>query len=370
MIELQLKPAIYSYDTVREFVEDVQIGEHDLIVTNEYIYDPHFQGLDLPCHVLFQEKYGAGEPSDEMAEAIYRDTPKDVTRIIGIGGGTILDLCKLFCLKQVSPVLDLFDGNIEPVKGKELILVPTTCGTGSEVTNVSVMALISRHTKKGIADEALYADKAVLIPSLLQTLPMKVFATSSIDALVHAVESALSPDGTASFRTFSYQAIERILKGYLQIRDHGPEARLPLMKDFLMASNWAGIAFSVPGCAAVHAMSYPLGASYHVPHGESNYAMFTGVMNCYMSIKSDGEIAKLNRFIADILGCEPAHVYTELEKLLNVILPKKALHEYGVNEEELPVFAKSVMENQGRLMKHNFVPLDYDKVLGIYQSLY
>lgn len=95
------------------------------------------------------------------------------------------------------------------------------------------------------------------------------------------------------------------------------------MKDFLLASNWAGIAFSVPGCAAVHAMSYPLGAKYHVPHGESNYAMFTGVMNCYMSIKSDGEIAKLNRFIADILGCEPENVYAELEKLLNVILPKK-----------------------------------------------
>ena len=98
--------------------------------------------------------------------------------------------------------------------------------------------------------------------------------------------------------------------------------------------------------------------------------MFTGVMNCYMSIKSDGEIAKLNRFIADILGCEPEHVYEELEKLLNVILPKKALHEYGVKEEELPEFAKSVIENQQRLMKHSFVPLDYDKVYGIYKRLY
>ncbi|MDD6861383.1 MAG: iron-containing alcohol dehydrogenase, partial [Megasphaera elsdenii] len=230
--------------------------------------------------------------------------------------------------------------------------------------------LVSRNTKKGLADNALYADKAVLISQLLKTLPFKVFATSSIDALVHAVESALSPDSSASFRVFSYNAIELILKGYLQIRDHGPEARIPLMKDFLLASNWAGIAFSVPGCAAVHAMSYPLGAKYHVPHGESNYAMFTGVMNCYMSIKSDGEIAKLNRFIADILGCEPENVYAELEKLLNVILPKKALHEYGVKEEELPEFAKSVIENQQRLMKHSFVPLDYDKVYGIYKKLY
>ena len=370
MIELQLKPTIYSYDTCREFVEDLQVGADDLIVTNQYIFDPNFKDLGLTCHVLFQEKYGMGEPSDEMAEAIYKDMPKDVKRIIGIGGGTVMDLCKLFILKQVSPVLDLFDGKIPVEKEKELILIPTTCGTGSEVTNVSVMALVSRNTKKGIADNALYADKAVLISQLLKTLPFKVFATSSIDALVHAVESALSPDSSASFRVFSYNAIELILKGYLQIRDHGPEARIPLMKAFLLASNWAGIAFSVPGCAAVHAMSYPLGAKHPVPHGESNYAMFTGVMNCYMSIKSDGEIAKLNGFIADILGCEPEHVYEELEKLLNVILPKKALHEYGVKEEELPEFAKSVIENQQRLMKHSFVPLDYDKVYGIYKKLY
>lgn len=370
MIELQLKPTLYTYDTCKDFVEDLKIGKGDLIITNQYIYEPNFGDLDLQCAVIFQEKYGMGEPSDEMAEAIYKDMPKDVKRIIGIGGGTVMDLCKLFILKHVSPILDLFDGKVPVEKDKELILIPTTCGTGSEVTNVSVMALISRDTKKGIANDAMYADKAVLITQLLRTLPFKVFATSSIDALVHAVESALSPDSSASFRVFSYNAIELILRGYLKIRDEGPDARIPLMKDFLLASNWAGIAFSVPGCAAVHAMSYPLGAKYHVPHGESNYAMFTGVMNCYMSIKSDGEIAKMNRFIADILGCEPKNVYAELEKLLNVILPKKALHEYGVKEEELAEFAESVMQNQGRLMAHNFVKLDYDKVYGIYKSLY
>lgn len=370
MIELQLKPTLYTYDTCKDFVEDLKIGKGDLIITNQYIYEPNFGDLDLQCAVIFQEKYGMGEPSDEMAEAIYKDMPKDVKRIIGIGGGTVMDLCKLFILKHVSPILDLFDGKVPVEKDKELILIPTTCGTGSEVTNVSVRALISRDTKKGIANDAMYADKAVLITQLLRTLPFKVFATSSIDALVHAVESALSPDSSASFRVFSYNAIELILRGYLKIRDEGPDARIPLMKDFLLASNWAGIAFSVPGCAAVHAMSYPLGAKYHVPHGESNYAMFTGVMNCYMSIKSDGEIAKMNRFIADILGCEPENVYAELEKLLNVILPKKALHEYGVKEEELAEFAESVMQNQGRLMAHNFVKLDYDKVYGIYKSLY
>ena len=72
MIELQLKPTIYSYDTCRDFVEDLQVGADDLIVTNQYIFDPNFKDLGLTCHVLFQEKYGMGEPSDEMAEAIYK----------------------------------------------------------------------------------------------------------------------------------------------------------------------------------------------------------------------------------------------------------------------------------------------------------
>ena len=168
----------------------------------------------------------------------------------------------------------------------------------------------------------------------------------------------------------TYQGIEMILKGYMEIRDHGQEARIPLMKDFLMAANYAGIAFGNAGCAAVHALSYPLGAKYHVAHGESNYAMFTGVLNNYMEIKSDGEIARLNKFMAEILGCDVDVVYAELEKLLNVMIPKKALHEYGVTEAELEEFTDSVLENQGRLMANNFVELDRERVYKIYRECF
>ena len=250
------------------------------------------------------------------------------------------------------------------MKNKELVLVPTTCGTGSEVTNISILALTTKGTKKGLAVDELYADAAVLIPELLEDLPFQFFATSSIDALVHSVESSLSPKGN------EYKAIEMILKGYMEIRDHGQEARIPLMKDFLMAANYAGIAFGNAGCAAVHALSYPLGAKYHVAHGESNYAMFTGVLNNYMEIKSDGEIARLNKFMAGILGCDVDAVYDELEKLLNVMIPKKALHEYGVTEDELEEFTDSVLENQGRLMANNFVKLDRERVYKIYKECF
>ncbi|HIZ92889.1 MAG TPA: iron-containing alcohol dehydrogenase, partial [Candidatus Flavonifractor avicola] len=123
-------------------------------------------------------------------------------------------------------------------------------------------------------------------------------------------------------------------------------------------------------CAAVHATSYPLSGKYHVAHGESNYAMFTGVLKNYMEIKQDGEIAVMNRYLADLLHCDVSVVYDELENLLNQLLPKKALHEYGVTKEDLPEFAHSVITGQGRLMANNFVPLDENRVLKIYTELF
>jgi len=363
MQELMLKPTIFKYDTVKEFVDEFKPGKGDLVITNEYIYNPYFGQMNLECDVIFQEKYGAGEPSDDMVEAMYKDIKGEHKRVIAIGGGTVIDISKLFALRTVSPVLDLYDGKIPPVKNKELILIPTTCGTGSEVTNISILALNSRGTKKGLAVDQMYADTAVLIPELLEGLPFGVFATSSIDALIHAIESSLSPKGNETTRLLGYQAISMILNGYKEIAEKGKEARIALLSQFLMASNYAGIAFANAGCAAVHAMSYPLGATYHVAHGESNYAMFTGVMKNYMELKTDGEIAVLNKFIAHILGCDEKDVYEELEKLLNVIIQKKTLHEYGMKESEIEEFADSVLENQQRLLANNFVPLDRDRLI-------
>lgn len=370
MQQLKIKPAIYKYETAKAFAEEFCLGKEDLIFTNEYIYTPFFGSLDIHCDVIFQERYGTGEPSDEMVEAIYQDIKKVYKRIVAIGGGTVLDIAKLFALEQVSPVLDLFDGKLEICKRRELVLVPTTCGTGSEMTNIAILALKSRGTKKGLAKDEMYADQAVLIPELMTGLPFQVFATSSIDALIHAVESSLSPKGNAYTRLFGYQAIEMILNGYKQIRNEGPEARIDLLGEFLAASNYAGIAFGNAGCAAVHALSYPLGASYHVAHGESNYALFTGVMKNYMEIKQDGEMARLNQFIANILECDVENVYEALEELLNILLHKKPLSAYGVTRQDLRDFTDSVMLNQGRLMANNFVELDRNRVYKIYCELY
>lgn len=365
-----IQPTICSYATAKEFAAAFDIAEDDLMILSERTYRSYFEPLKLSCDTLFQNHYGTGEPTDDMFERMYSDVKKHYKRIIGIGGGTILDLAKFFALENASPIFDLYDGSIPPVKDKDLILVPTTCGTGSEVTNISILALTKQNSKKGLALSEMYADHAVLIPELLSSLPMYPFSTSSIDALVHAVESYLSPNSNSYTSMYSLEAIRILLSGYQIIVEKGPEARIPLLEDFLIASNYAGIAFGNAGCAAVHALSYPLGAVYHVAHGESNYAMFTGVMKNYMELKQDGKIAALNRYLADLLHCDVTDVYEELEQLLNHLIPKKPLHEYGMTKEDIDIFTDSVIENQQRLLKNNFVPFDRDRIQKIYTELY
>ena len=326
--------------------------------------------------VLFDQVQANPLKSTIMAGArAARDNGCDF--IVALGGGSVMDAAKIMAMMATNEG-DLWDyvsggtGKGQPVPNAPLpvVCITTTAGTGSEVTNISILALLSRRTKKGLAHESMFADQAVLIPELLKGLPFSVFATSSIDALIHAIESSLSPKASATTKLFGYQAIAWILKGYLAIRDQGPDARFPLLSQFLLASNYAGIAFGNAGCAAVHALSYPLGAVYHVPHGESNYAMFTGVMKQYLAIRSDGAIAELNAFLAQLLDCPPEAVYEALEDLLSCLLPKKALHEYGMQEHELAEFTDSVLANQQRLLQNNFVPLSREQIYAIYRSLY
>ena len=371
MKEIIWKPELHRFSSCKEFVEEFRLGASDLILTNEYIYQPYFGAMNLECAVLYQEQYGMGEPTDVMAEAILRDAAATgCSRVVAIGGGTVIDIAKVLAVGGGESIDELYGMAPELPKRRELVLIPTTCGTGSEVTNISILNRTRLGTKMGLVGPAMYADAAVLIPQLLEGLPFGVFATSSIDALVHAVESALSPKATPYTKLFGYKAIEMIIRGYQTIAKKGPESRFSLLNDFLLASNYAGLAFGTAGCAAVHATSYPLGGKYHVAHGESNYAMFTGVLKNYMELRRDGEIAVLNQYLADLLGCMTNVVYDELEKLLDQILPKRPLREYGVTREDLPVFAHSVVTEQGRLMANNFVPLDEARVLKIYQELF
>ncbi|MDD3169926.1 MAG: 4-hydroxybutyrate dehydrogenase [Eubacteriales bacterium] len=372
MQALRVVPKVFYFDTFKEFNDEFKVGKGDLVLTNEWLYTPYMKPLGIETNVIFQEKFGAGEPSDEMIDAIAAEMKKyDFKRIIAFGGGTIVDICKILALEVPEKSVDLFTGAVAPKKVKELVVVPTTCGTGSEVTNVTIAELKSLHTKKGLAVEQTYADYAVLVPETVKGLPYKFFVTSSVDALIHAIESYLSPKASPFTEMYSLQAIQMIMDGYKEIVAKGDEERFKYLKEFVLASNYAGIAFGNAGCAAVHALSYSIGGAFHVPHGEANYQFFTEVFKMYTRKNPDGKIKQATKIFADALGVDPnGDVYGELEKFLNKLILKKPLREYGMTEAQIDEFTKSTVENQQRLLGNNYVFLSDAEIREIFANLY
>ena len=371
MKTFQVVPEICMLSTVDEFLKEFAPGENDLVFASKGTQKRHLGGKLGAATVIDYRAYGQGEPTDLMVEGIVAALGgKTYDRVFAIGGGTILDVAKLFALEQLSPVTDLYQKKFPAKKARPLILVPTTCGTGSEVTNISILELTKLGTKMGLADAALYADQAVLVPELLKGLPDRVFGASAIDALIHSVESYTSPKSTPFSRTFSLRAMDAIIAGFLAIEKDGLAAREARQGTFLLASTYAGIAFGNAGCAAVHALSYPLGAAQHVPHGESNAVMFAAVYEAYKNKRYDGRLKELAKHIAALLGTTEEQAFPKLMALLDEILPKKPLKGYGVKESNLKDYTDIVMTKQGRLMANNYVELTEDDVLGIYQKLY
>lgn len=173
----------------------------------------------------------------------------------------MIDIAKVLSVSDGGSVDSLYDHKDSITKLHQLIIIPTTCGTGSEVTNISIINRTRLGVKMGLTSENMFADYAVLVPELLAKLPLKVFGASSIDALVHAVESSLSPKATVYTKLMGYKAIEMIITGYQKLVSEGMDKLPQYMGDFLTASNMAGFAFGTAGCAAVHALSYPLGGT-------------------------------------------------------------------------------------------------------------
>ncbi len=376
MNQFFIKPEIQFCNTFQEFAAEYELGKSDVILTNEYIYNPIMAAKGLQCGVVFQEKYGTGEPTDVMAEAILEEVRKyDARRIIAVGGGTIIDIAKVLAVKGGETIDEMYQNMASLEKGKELIIIPTTCGTGSEVTNISVLNRTKMGTKQGMVSPAMFADAAVLIPEFLESLPYKVFATSSIDALVHAVESYLNPAATDFSEMYSIKAVRMILKGYCRIAAKGRDVWKDDAEDYLVASNMAGIGFSNNGCGAVHAMAYAIGGKYHVPHGESNYQFFVPVLKLYEKKAPGGKLNKLKDILRECLAeggfCGTAcagNPLGMLEELLGNVLPAKKMAEYGALREDIVPFAQSTVDHQQRLLKNSYVPLSREEIREVYQS--
>ena len=305
MREILLKPTLNKFLDFSSFAEEFILDENDLVLTNEPIYQFFMEPLQLPCRFVFQERYGAGEPSEEMITDLFADIDQDsYSRVIAVGGGAIMDIGKLLAIRRTGSVHAIFFKEAPVERAKKLVAVPTTCGTGSEVTNISVAIVrgqAGETTKLGLVSDLLIPDDVCLIPDMLRTLPYRPFFSSVIDALVHAVESYLSPSrATMTSELFGVKAIEMILEGLRRVSENGSEARLEYLDEFLTASCYAGIAFLQAGCASVHALSFPLGGTYHVPM-ESQLPLFGKVLEKYDQIDPDGKLAELKQLIGRVL---------------------------------------------------------------------
>lgn len=379
--EIIIAPTIYKCADFGMFAEEFKLNERDCVLTNEFIYKPFMEQSNLPCNFVFQEKFGVGEPSEAMIQTMYDAIPYDsYDRVIAIGGGAIMDLCKLLGCKRPSSVHELYFKREPVIHEKEVIAIPTTCGTGSEVTNISVAivkdekdgVLTGGETKLGLVSDDIIPNKVCLVPDMLKTLPYKPFASSAIDALIHATESFLSPHRkTTTSEMYSVKAMEMILEGFRRIAENGPDARLDYLDQFVTASLFAGIAFLKAGCGTVHAMSFPLGGTYHVPHGESNYALFGKIMEIYNEKNPDGEIMKFKETVASITGCEVDNAISYLNDLLEKVLHLKPLREYGFTEKDITEMPKSVEANQQRLLTNSYIqPWDLDLMERVYRECY
>ena len=374
MNNFKIVPEIAGFETFAQFEAQYQITDRDLILTSKRTYENILAKSN--CKGIFVDfrKYFQGEPSDHSLKKLLEDIKSaDYDRVIAIGGGSILDVGKLLVIEPNQNMEDLFLKKTVPTKTKELVLVPTTCGTGSEVTNISVLAIESLNTKYALAHDALFANQAVMITELLHDLPYDVFAASSLDALTHAIESFLSPLASPISLTQSRLAIELLLENYGELTNMGVEKYREKLNDFLMGSLVAGWAFGNSSCGPVHGISYPLGTKYHVPHGESNYTFLIAVLKQYANLDNANKQSrydKLKVIVANVLDCPKEEWLDALEQLLVQITPIKRLRTYNIAIGELDEFTNSVCTNQKRLLGCGYLEFNQKHILEIYKTVY
>jgi len=365
-----LRTAVVLQPTWAAWLASAGLTDEDVIITARPLRDAWMR--NLPARVLCFEDFGHGEPTDVLMDALWAEVrSRACRRVIGIGGGSVLDTAKICALRPGATAHQIFAKQVAAVKDRELILIPTTCGTGSEVTCISIAAIPALGTKLGLAVPALAADQAVLIPELAAGLPEQVLITSAIDALVHAWESYLSPNSNPLTECFSVPAMQTILRAFRTFRRDGRMATVPnIISDLMLASCQAGIAFGNTGVGAVHALSYPISGRFHVPHGEANARFLLPVAAAYRAIEPGGRFARCGQIISEAFDAEASKdPWQDLQCLIDDLLPPKRLSAYGMVAADGPTCADTVISTQQRLLVNNWRPLPKPVIEAVYASI-
>jgi alcohol dehydrogenase len=314
------------------------------------------------------------DPPEETVHAAVKCAQDfDADAVLGLGGGSSMDVAKLVAVlagSTTQTLNDIFGVDLLTGQRLPLVLVPTTAGTGSEVTPVAVITT-GETTKAGVSSKQLLPDVAVLDAKLTLGLPPTITAMTGIDAMVHAIEAYTSKIKKNAYSdTLAKEALARLAGSIVTAVEDGNnvEARA----NMLFGAMLAGQAFANAPVAAVHALAYPLGGRYHIPHGLSNSLVLPAVMRFNIPHASH-----LYAELASILvpGCSGSdedkamQLISFIEKLIVKVGLPATLKQAGVSENSLITLAEDAMLQQ-RLLMNNPREVTLADALAIYQTAY
>ena len=314
------------------------------------------------------------EPPIELAdEGTKLAIRKKCDGVVGIGGGSAMDLAKAIAVLAANKgkAEDYLGLNKVPGPGLPKIMVPTTAGTGSEVTFTAVFIRKKLKKKEGMNSPYLYPELALLDPELTLTLPPHPTAATGIDALCHAIESYTSINASPMSEMMSLEAI-RLISDNLRTAVHDG-TNLEAREAMLLGSLYAGLGLANAGVTAVHSLSYPLGGKYGISHGLANTIMLPRVMafNLPGAQEKFVDIAEIMGEIVDDLPLrEAAYLAVEaVEALIEDCGIFTTLEELEIPEADFPELAKVAM-TVARPLANNPCKMTPEEMVEIYQECY
>jgi alcohol dehydrogenase len=310
------------------------------------------------------------EIADEGAKAVQKGK---CDLVIGIGGGSAMDVAKAVSALAANngKAEDYLGLNKIPGPGLPTIMVPTTAGTGSEVTFTAVFVRQDLKKKEGMNSPYLYPDLAVLDPMLTLTLPPVSTASTGIDALCHAIESFTSINASPMSEMFSLEAIQLISANLRTCVHDG--SNLEAREKMLLGSLYAGLGLANAGVGAVHSLSYPLGGKYGVSHGLANTVMLPHVMyfNLPGALDKFAIIAEaMGENVDDMPIREAAYFAVEaVQSLIEDCGIYTTLEDLNIPEEDFPEIAKVAM-TVTRPLENNPRKVTIEDAIEIYGEAY
>jgi alcohol dehydrogenase class IV len=308
----------------------------------------------------------------EAAVLAAAEAARGCSGVVGFGGGSPMDVAKLAALlaRSGERLASVYGVGLAKGPRLPLILAPTTAGTGSEVTPIAIVTT-GEAEKKGVVSQLLLPDLAILDPDLTLGLPAPVTAATGIDAMVHAIEAfaSASPNNNPVSRALAREALA--LLGANIERAVADGADREARAGMLLGSMLAGQAFANSPVAAVHALAYPIGGVFHVPHGLSNALVLTEVLrfNAVAAVEAYGELARI--IVPDLAGLPDdvaAEAFPDAMASLSLRLGLPArLRDVGIPREALGRLADDAIK-QTRLLVNNPRPLARADAEAIYEA--